>query len=137
MAEAGCRKLCLQGAFNTSEENRISPPLSLRSTKTSRSRSAGLAEEGEDAGIKADQLSCVYGVPIISDGGRKDSVSRGCSTKAQERPSSCVRGHAAEAGAAISTHQNTRKRSRTRSGDLGKGLRPPQGSQQISADARG
>lgn len=23
--EAGCRKYCLQGAFNTSEENRISP----------------------------------------------------------------------------------------------------------------
>lgn len=29
VTEAGCRKLCLQGAFTTSEENRISPPLSL------------------------------------------------------------------------------------------------------------
>lgn len=28
--EAGCRKHCLQGAFNTSEENRISRPRSLR-----------------------------------------------------------------------------------------------------------
>lgn len=27
--EAGCRKYCLRGAFNTSEENRISLPLSL------------------------------------------------------------------------------------------------------------
>lgn len=39
MTEAGCRKQCLQGAFNTSEENRIAPlfhPPSCRCrTKTS------------------------------------------------------------------------------------------------------
>lgn len=39
MTEAGCRKLCLQGAFNTSEGNRISSLFhsvsSRRRTKTS------------------------------------------------------------------------------------------------------
>lgn len=46
---------------------------------------ASLATEWEIAGIKAVQLSCVYGVPIISDSGRKDSLTARRTTKTQER----------------------------------------------------
>lgn len=101
--EAGCRKYCLQGAFNTSEENRISLSLSIvhslyhlaatwRLVVNMRQNCcASLAKKWEIAGIKAVQLSCVYGVPIISDSGRKDSATLSCTTKTKERcGSSCV-----------------------------------------------
>lgn len=134
VTEAGRRKPCLQGAFNTSEENSISPSVAAaqrRAANSSRSRRASPAKEGEIAGIKAQQLSCVYEGPIISDGGRKDSLQR------LRHVSSCVRNsRAAEAGAAISKHPNTHTHTHTRSKDIDEGPRPPHGSQQIRADAQ-
>ena len=67
---------------------------------------ASLAKKWEIAGIKAVQLSCVYGVPIISDSGRKDSVTLGCTTKTQQRCwSSCVHNsHTVWAVTAICSH---------------------------------
>ncbi len=67
---------------------------------------ASLAKKWEIAGIKVVQLSCVYGVPIISDSGRKDSVTLSRTTKTQERCwSSCVyNSHTVGAVTAIYSH---------------------------------
>lgn len=69
---------------------------------------ASLAKKWEIAGIKAVQLSCVYGVPIISDSGRKDSVTLSRTTKTRQRCwSSCAcvyNSHTVGAVTAINSH---------------------------------
>lgn len=50
--ESGCRKYCLQGAFNTSQENRISLPLSLSVSSRCHIKTSGKHET---------QLLCLFG----------------------------------------------------------------------------
>lgn len=120
MVEAGCRKSCLQGAFNTSEENRSSPSSRCRTKTSCKQETEPLSLSGQ-GGIKADQLSCVYGEPIISDSGRKDSprlqrLSKGagvlvCATVALRRRLAAV---SKQPNTPALTHQVQRPRRRTR-----------------------